>query len=238
MQDFLNINRGGAVQSTEFIGGGRELFDSGVYNTKIKQAYLDQYDSGARFCSVTLEINGKDYEERLLLTNAKGEGFWTDRDGNPQQFGGLTRLDELSFAAGFPNTQASGINPGIIRAWDKDAKAFVLRQHATVLTGITGKQVQVALIKLTQNKQKKNLNTGKYDKLNEREDINQIDKFANLSKQTQLEAVKNINPPMFMDTWSAKWTGNIKDTFKKQTDASTQGTPTAGNAAPATDLFT
>lgn len=139
MTDFLNINRGGAKQETESVGGGRELFDTAIYPAKIKQAYLDAYDSGARFCSVTLEINGKDYEERLLLTNSKGEGFWTDQQGVPQQFGGLTRLDELAFAAGFPNVQAAGVGPGTIRAWDKDAKAFVLRQHQTVLNGFTGK---------------------------------------------------------------------------------------------------
>ena len=238
MTDFLNIDRGGAKQETESVGGGRELFNSNVYPAKVKQAYLDQYDSGSRFCSVTLDINGKDYEERLLLTNSKGEGFWKDRDGNPQQFGGLTRLDELAFAAGFPNVQATGVAPGTIRAWDKDAKAFVLRQHQTVLTGLQGKQVLVALQKVHQNKQVKNPVTTKYDKINEAEEVNQIEKFANLQKQTQLEAAKNINPPTFIDTWSEKWNGKVKNTYKEQKNAPTQGTPTAsGGSAASENLF-
>jgi hypothetical protein len=235
--DFLNFNTGGAKQETESVGGGRTLFDSAVYPATIKQAYLDKYDSGARFASVTLEINGKDYEERLLLSNGKGESFWTDNDNNPQQYSGLTRLEELVFAAGFANIQSVGLSPANIRTWDKDAKAFVLKQHQTVLTNLHGKQVAVALLKLNQNKQKKNPQTGKYDKLNEAEEINQIDKFSNMQGQTLLEMAKNVNPPQFMTAWKEKWTGKVKDTFKQQKGAPSTGTPTAagGQAAPNSD---
>ncbi len=239
MTDSLNFNTGGAKQETESVGGGRVLFDSAIYPAKVKQVYLDAYDSGARFASVTLDIGGKDYEERLLLTNGKGESFWTDNDNKPQQYSGLTRLEELVFAAGFPNLQAAGVSSGTIRAWDKDAKAFVLRQHGTVMTSLQGKEVAVALLKINQNKQKKNPNTNKYDKLNEAEEINQIDKFSNLQGQTQLEAAKNVNPPQFMTTWKEKWTGKVKDTYKEQKGAATTGTPQAagGGAASGDNLF-
>lgn len=238
MTDFLNFDRGGAKQDSESIGGGRTLFESGIFKAKIKQAYLDAYDSGARFASITLEIDGKDYDERLLLTNGQGKSFWTDRDGNDSQYSGLTRLEELVFAAGFPNLQATNPGPGNIRAWDKDAKAFVLRQHQTVIAALHGKEVLVALLKIDQNKQKKNPDTNKYDKLNEHEEINQIDKFANLAKQTQLEAAKNVNPPQFMDAWADKWTGKSKTTYKEQKNAPSSGTPQAGGAAAAgEDLF-
>lgn len=235
--DFLNFNTGGAKQETESVGGGRTLFDSAVYPAKIKQAYIDTYDSGARFASVTLEIAGKDYDERLLLTNGKGESYFTDNDGNPQKYSGLVRLEELAFAAGFANIQAVGLQPGTIRAWDKDAKAFVLKQHQTVLVNLQGRDVAVALLKINQNKQKKNTVTGKYEKLNEAEEINQIDKFANMQGMTQLEAAKNVNPPQFMAAWKEKWAGKVKDTYKQQKGAPTSGTPTAagGGSAPASD---
>lgn len=237
MTDFLNINRGGAKQDSESVGGGRELFDSNVYPAKVKQAFLDSWDSGAKYFAVTLDINGKDYEERLTITNAKGEGFYNDRDGNPHQMIGLTRLDELVFAAGLGNLQSANVGPGNVRVWDKDTKAFVLRQHPTVINGLTGKQVLVALLKVSQNKSKKNLGTGKYDKINEREEVNSIEKFANLQKQTQLEAANNVNPPEFMDAWLKKWAGNIKDTYKQQANAPTQGLPTASGASPSNDIF-
>lgn len=237
-QDFLNFNTGGAKQESESVGGSRTLFDSDVYKARIKQAYLDAYESGSRFLSLMLDIGGKDYEERLLLTNGKGESFWTNDKGEPQQYSGLTRFEELAFAAGYPNIQAIGIQAANIRAWDKDAKAFVLRQHQTVLVNLQGKEVLVAIQKIVQNKQKKNEVTKKYDKLNEREEINQIEKFANLSKQTQLEAAKNVNPPQFMDAWIAKWQGNVNDKYKTQKNAPSQGTPTAAGGAPAgSDLF-
>ena len=236
--DFLNINRGGATAETESVGGGRHIFDSDIYKATIKQAYLDTYDSGARYAAITLTIGDKEYEERLLLTNAKGEGFWTDREGKPQQFGGLTRLDELAFSAGFANTQASGIGPGTVRMWDSNTKSFVLKQHPTVLVGLQGKEVLVALQRLNQNKQKKNPTTGKYVKLNEAEEVNQIQKFANLNSMTQLEAARNVNPPVFMDAWKNKWAGKTHNTYKEQPNAPTQGMPpAAGGAAPSTDLF-
>ena len=235
MTDFLDFNRGGAKQESESVGGGRTLFDSAIYTASIKQLYLDAYDSGARFASVTLDIGGKDYEERFLITNGKGESFWNDRDGNPVQYDGLTRLEELVFAAGFPSLQAAGVAPGTIRAWDKDAKAFVLRQHPHVLGNTHGKQVLAAITKVIQNKQKKNPNTNKYDKLNEKEEINQVAKFANMQKQTQLEAAKNVNPPTFMDTWYKKWTGVTRDTYKTQANAPSSGTPVAGGGAAAAD---
>jgi len=236
MNNPLDFNTGGAKQESESVGGGRILFDSAIYPAKVKQAYLDAYDSGARFVSITLDINGKDYEERLLLTNGKGESFWTDDKGNAQQYSGLTRFEELAFACGFPNVQSTSPTAGNIRAWDKDTKSFVIRSHPTVLTSLKDKQVMVALMKISQNKQKKNLNTNKYDKLNEVEEINQIDKFANLQGQTQLEAAKNVNPPQFMAAWKEKWSGKVNDRYKTQKGAPTSGTPTAsGGAAPSSD---
>lgn len=237
MSDFLNFNTGGAKQETESVGGGRTLFDSNIYKGKIKQAYLDAYDSGARFAAITLDIDGKDYEERLLLSNGKGESFWTDREGNPVKYSGLVRFEELAFAAGFPNLQALNPAPGTIRAWDKDAKAFVLRQHQTVLDSLKGKEVLVAILKINQNKQKKG-DRG-YFKINEAEEVNQIEKFANLDKQTQLEAAKNVNPPQFMQAWYDKWQGKVRDTYKPQKDAANQGIPTAagGSSAAADNLF-
>ena len=236
--DFLSFNTGGAKQESESVGGGRILFDSAIYPAKIKQAYLDAYDSGSRFLSITLDIGGKDYEERLLLTNGKGESFWTDDKGNAQQYSGLTRFEELAFAAGFANIQATQPGPGMIRAWDKDAKAFVLRQHGTVLNLLKDKQVMVAIQKINQNKQKKNQLTNRYDKINEAEEINQIDKFANLQGQTQLEAAKNVNPPQFMQAWKEKWAGKVNDKYKTVKGAPSEGTPVAsGGAAAADNLF-
>ena len=238
MNNMLDFNTGGAKQETESVGGGRTVFDSAVYPAKIKQAYLDAYDSGARFVSLTLDINGKDYEERLLLSNGKGESFWTDREGNPVKYSGLVRFEELAFAAGFPNLQALNPSPGTIRAWDKDARSFVLKQHATVLDSLKGKEVLVAILKINQNKQKKNPNSNTYFKTNEAEEVNQIEKFANMQQQTQLEAAKNVNPPTFMQAWSDKWKGSMRDTFKEQKTAPNQGTPTAaGSAASGDSLF-
>lgn len=125
----------------------------------------------------------------------------------------------------------------MIRAWDKDAKSFVLRQHTTVLNSLKGKEVLVAIMKTSQNKQKKNPNTGKYDKLNEVEEINQIDKFANLQGQTQLEAAKNVNPPQFMAAWKEKWTGKTNDRYKEQKGAPSQGIPTASGGGAAADIL-
>lgn len=235
--DFMNFDTGGAKQETESVGGGRVVFDTAIYKAKIKQAYLDAYDSGSRFLSLTVDIDGKDYEERLLLTNGKGVSFWTDNKGDPQQYSGLTRFEELAFATGFPNVQATNPQPGNIRAWDKDAKTFVIRQHSTVLVGLQGKEILLAIQKINQNKTKKNLNTGKYDKLNEEEEINQIDKIANLQGQTQLEAAKNISPPQFMQAWKEKWDGKVKNTYKEQKNAPSQGTPSASGAAAADNLF-
>lgn len=237
MNNPLDFNRGGAKQESESVGGGRVLFDSAIYPAKVKQAYLDAYDSGARFVSITLDINGKDYEERLLLTNGKGESFWTDNDNNPQQYSGLTRFEELAFAAGFANIQATNPTTGNIRAWDKDTKSFVIRSHSTVLTSLQGKDVMVAVQKISQNKQKKNAVTGRYDKLNEVEEINQIDKFANMQGMTQLESAKNISPPQFMAAWKEKWSGKVQDKYKTQKGAPASGTPTAsgGSSAPAAD---
>ena len=239
MTDFLNFNTGGAKQETESLGGGRTLFDSAVYPAKIKQVYFDAYDGGSRFASVTLDINGKDYEERFLLANARGESFWTDGDGKPQQYSGLTRLEELVFAAGFANIQSTNPGQGNIRAWDKNTKSFVIKSHPTVMTSVHGKDVAVAILKINQNKQQKNQVTGKYDKLNEAEEINQIDKFSNMQGVTLIENAKNVNPPTFMAAWKEKWTGKVNDKYKQQKNAPTTGTPSAAGGSAADDaLFT
>lgn len=240
MQDFLNINRGGAAATSESLGGGREVYNTGVYPYTVKQAYLDTYGSGAKFASITLEINGKDYEERLTLTNAQGEGFYKDRDGNPQPMSGLTRLDELLFAAGIQGgLQNAGVAAGNIRAWDKDTKAFVIKAHPTVITGLRGTTGLAAILKKVVNKQVKDTQTNKYVNTNDKVEENEIQKFANAAKVTQIEAAKNVNPPTFIDAWTEQWAGKVKDTFKQVANAPTTGTPTAagGAAASSDNLF-
>ena len=240
MSDFLNIDRGGAKQESESVGGGRTILDSNIYAATVKQVYLDAYESGAKFASITLDIAGKDYEERLLLTNSQGQGYWTDKQGESQQFSGLTRLDELAFAIGAGTLANADIGPANIRAWDKDSRSFLLRQHATVVRAATGKQVLVAILKTIKNKEDKGPivnNKQTYVKNNEKEEVNSIEKFANLQKQTQLEAAKNVNPPQFMQAWNDKWSGNTRDTYKTQANAVSTGTPTATAAAASTNLF-
>lgn len=232
MNDFLNINRGGATQKTESVGGGRRVFESDVYEATIKQVYLDAYDSGAKFASVTLTIDGSDYEERLLLTNRDGQGFWTDKEGKPVQFAGLTRFDELMFATGHPQ-----IGPGNVRMWDKSANAFILKQHPTVLNA-AGQKILVALLKVVENKQVKGQN-GRYVKVNEKQTVNSIEKVARQDRQTAIEAANNVNPPAFLDAWTAKWKDVTKDTYKEQANASSQGIPSAGSSGSTSsnDIF-
>ena len=137
------------------------------------------------------------------------------------------------FALGNPQ-----IGPANVRMWDKGASAFVLKQHATAIPGAVGQKILVALLKVVEHKQEKTQG-GRYVKVNEKQTINSIEKVARLDRQTSIEAANNIQPPAFLDAWTAKWKGVTKDTYKEQANAASQGIPSAGNSGStsSTDIF-
>ena len=235
MSDFFNINTGGATTETESVGGGFQQPETDVYGFKVKQAFADKYASGAKFISVTIELeNGSEHTERFLMANAKGEGFWTDKNGKNQEYPGVTRFNELMFVAGIDSYAGLGMAQGRIKAWDSSAKAFTLQSADQVLHALKDVEGLVALEKVIENKQAKG-DKGYY-KTNEEEENVYIRKFATKDKVTKLEAAQKVEPPVYMDAWKEKHAGKTRNLFKAQTNAPKVGMPPAAGAATE-DLF-
>ena len=235
MSDFFDLNTGGATVENESVGGF-SLPESNVYKFKVKQAYADKYASGSKFVSVTLELEGKqEHTERLLISNSKGDSFYTDKKDKPQEYPGVTRFYELLHAAGLKGMNETGAAPGKIRAWDSSARAFTLQSASIVLHALKDAEGLVAIEKVEENKQVKG-DSGYY-KTNEKVEAAYIRKFSRLDKVTKIEEAKQVNPPIFMDTWKERHAGRTGNTFKEQANAPKVGMPPAVGGSTANDLF-
>ena len=68
-----------AEEQEERVGGFR-LIDSGIYDAKIKLAYLLKSDAGAIGVSFVFDVDGSDYRETIWISNRNGETFYYKKD--------------------------------------------------------------------------------------------------------------------------------------------------------------
>lgn len=250
MTFFSNMTTDGLEKEGDRLGGGNfGLWDTGAYDGVVKMAYLDKYDSGAQYIDLTLSKGGKDFRQKVLITNSKGENFYT-KDGKKNPLMGFSLMDSLCvMLTGMPLAGQDGeVEEKAVEVFNYTTKQTE-KVAKPVLMALLNKPVTFAIEKSLNNKQVKDQSTGKYENTAETEEKNELVKFFDTeTKLTLTEAEGGLEEGQFYHKWLAANTdengvGKIRNKVKPVAPGApvsgkppVAGAPAAG-AAPKKALF-
>jgi hypothetical protein len=235
----------GVAAAVDSVGPTRGPVDSGVYSGVISSAYLKTSSGGA--LAVVLEHkadSGKTVKQDVYITsgNAKGnKTTYTKKDKSVHYLPGYTLINNLCLMVAGKNISELESTKKLTGVYIFDLSKEV-DTEVDMLMDLVGQKVDVGIIKLIEDKNKNVAAEGEpkdYQPTGETRTSNEIDcVFHSESKLTVPEAVAGITEAIFIDTWKARWDGEVKDNStgaKGSGSAATGGA--AATAAPATSLF-
>lgn len=220
------------------LGGSFGVVDSGIYEAKIKYAYLQKSAKGALGLHMEMELDGGQiYQESIYLTKQTGENYYVDKKDATKKhlLPGYITADAIAlFGAQKPIAELD-TEEMIVKLYDYDQKANIATP-VPMLKALVGKTIQIGIIKRIKNKQVKN-DQGTYvdDKSGIRES-NEIDKvFHPTSNFTVPELRAKAEAPAFYEAWKTKWNGKVDD---KSTNDKEGGAASGATTKPsASSLF-
>jgi len=217
------------VQKSEDRLGGSQVFATGMYKALIKMLYFTESEGGAGFANIKLEIDGKDYSERFLISNKKGENFWT-KDGKSSFFDGFLTLDAICLMTTEEDFSSllNDIEEKSVKVWNSETRSEV-NTEVPVLMPVIGQTIDVLLVHKKANKQKKN-NDGVYENINEAREFNEIVKVLADDGRTVNEITDEMQEAVFAPKWLERWDGKVMDTFKEVEGTGTSGRPSPNKA--------
>lgn len=192
--------------------GGYSVLETDIYKGTVKLAYLDVWGSGAHYVDLTLTLNGKDYNEKITITNKQGENFY-EKNGKNYPLPGFVTIDDICLV-----TVGKGLadmdeetEEKTVNVYDRDAGKEIPKVKQ-VLVGILGKSVAVAIQKSVETKMEKDAD-GKYTvATNETRESNALEKvFEPETMMTTVEARAEKTEGEFYEVWLDKNKGKTRD---------------------------
>lgn len=226
---FGNLGTDGLEQARDSLGGGGAI-DSDSYTGTIKLAYAGASSGGARFLTVHIDLNGREYRETLYVTNKQGQNFY-EKGGKKIPLPGFTVANDLALlATGYP-LSGQNIEEKIASLYNFEERKEIPTKVQAV-TSMMGKEITVGVLKSIVDKTKKNEQTGAYDPTGETREENNIDKvFHAESKKTVSEFTGGAENAEFHDKWVEKNKGQVRNKATGVTGKT--GLPGQAAAAPA-----
>lgn len=224
------------------VGGGGPL-DSNTYNATVAMAYVTTSAGGATGLVLNLKTDtGREIRQTLWMTSGKAKGgnnFYVDKDGEKHYLPGFLAANSLALLTVGKEISDVETEMKVVNVYNKDAKAEVPTK-VEVLVELLNKEVIVGLIKQKVDKTVKNESTGEYVATGETREENEIDKFFRArDRMTTAEIRAGAEEASFIDTWTKKWIGQIRDKAKgASANGGTAGAPkTSVSTKPKTSLF-
>lgn len=234
MNMLANLTTDSSIADEKDSIGGGGVLESGVYACKVAMAYLSKASSGALGLVLTLKTDGgKDVKQTLWMTSGEAKGCknYYEKDGEKHYLPGFLHANSLALLTVGKEISQLETETKVVNVYSAEAKAEVPTK-VEVLMDLLNQDIVVGLIKQTVDKTKKNESTGAYEATGETRDENDIDKlFRARDKMTTAEIRAQAESATFVETWSAKWTGQTKN--KAKGAAGTAGAPKAAAGAPA-----
>jgi len=210
MSLFGNLKSDGLEESTDRLGGF-QAWETGIYTGPIKVAYAGQSASGARYVTLIVDHDGKEYHETIYITNKAGENWFLNKETKKKvPLPGFTIIDDTCLVTTGAALSDQESEEKMVKVYDVDAKKE-LPKSVPVLTGLTGKIVSLAILKTLENKSVKDTN-GVYNDTAETRFSNNIDKvFHTETKMTVAEARNGAESGTFWEAWDKKNKGVDRD---------------------------
>lgn len=232
------------AEDSDSLGGGGFIVDTGLYDMTIKMVYAIESKGGA--AGVVFEFEN-DKKQTVRLTEYVSSGdekgnknFYIDKEtGEEKLLPGYLKVDGLFLLATELEMSAQTWEEKLVPIYSHDAKAEVPTKVPVAVSAI-GKKVKLGVLKISENKTKKNDATGKYDPINEAREINEVNKvFHAVTGKTITEYREKVEGAEFLKKWEEKYgNGETIDKFKSVVGGATAGAPgAAGGGKPTESLF-
>lgn len=223
-----------AVDSTieadkDVIGGSKfGAWESGVYDTVIELAYVDESKGGAMNINFVFKTqDGKELRQQIYVTSGKEKGqtnYYTDKDGNKKYLPGFTQANDLCLLSAGEALSDIETETKTLSIYSFDQKKEVPTKKE-VLTDLIGKEVTLGVVKVIEDK---------YNKPGETRTVNEISKvFRTADRMTANEIRSEDAEPSFYAAWKEKNTGIVINKAGKNGTAA----PAATADAPKKSLF-
>lgn len=250
MNPFASMNTSAEAkgEDTDSLGGNFGPVDTGVYDMTIKMAYAIVAKSGAHGMVITFESADKKsvtQTEYISSGTEKGcKNYYIDKDTGEQKFlPGYLKMDALAMLA--TKKELQGPNgqtweEKLVPIYNHDAKGEVPTK-VPVCVSLLGTKVKVGILKINENKTKKNEATNKYEPINEAREINEVSKvFHAETGKTIQEYREQKEAATFLGQWTEKFGNKTIDKYKTIAGAPAAGAPAGAAGAggkPTASLF-
>ena len=135
-----------SVQVSQDRVGGFVPIPSDIYEAVIKQLWFGEYGSGAGYMDLQLEASGKTFRERILLSDRKGNNYWT-KDDKSTFFDGFMALDAICLFVTGEDFEANmgNIENKMVKVYNADQKKEVPTE-VPVMANVIGETIKVAIL--------------------------------------------------------------------------------------------
>jgi len=228
--------QGATEEPVEHTGGSSFIWKTGVYPVTITQAYCIVAKSGAQAFHFRFEnAAGKMYKEDVYFTSKAGAITYPDKkDPNKSHYlpGFITATNIIAcvspenfrtFMQGpsngatlnaryeaFFKAACATCTSGTVPKWDWGKRKDIDTEVDDVMTGIIGKQINLALTQTLVNKRAKD-NSGAYVDIADTRDENEIANIYTMDGFSVGELKTNAEEPAKMAAWIKNNSGKVRD---------------------------
>lgn len=233
MSMFKKLSTEGLESQKDSLGGGF-IRESGLYEATVKLAYAHEATSGAMGVTVFYELaDGSELRDTQYVTSGrdKGGNNYYVKDGKQIPLPGFTIINDLCILTSEKPLSEQDTRERTVSLYDFEAKREV-PTSVQCIDAIEGEKVWIGLQKVVDNKTQKNDATGKYEKINEKRELNEINKLFHFDTKVTVVEAMNGADSTFFDSWDKKYTGVDRVKYEEQAESGRQGAPRRQTAAP------
>ena len=213
--------------------GGNAPLETNLYLGKIKSAYGEVSEGGARGVNLTVDIDGREYRETLWVISGKAKGcknYYENKDGERNYLPGYLTAGSSCKLVAAKELNQMDIEEKVVNVYNFELKKDV-PTAVNMLVDLLDQEVALAIRKVRDNKNVKV--DGQYVPTNEAREFNEIVKvFQADTGLTSAELDAQETEGAFVHQWKEKFAGVTLDKFKEVKGAPQAGSPGGKTGAP------
>lgn len=232
---FAELDTKGVERSEDTLGGNFNLFDSDIYEAKIKAAYGGASRAGALNVTVVCDIKGQEYSETIYITN-RDKLPYTDKSGKRRFLPGyniMNSICKIATGKGLTELESEEKTLLVFDPADKKQKPT----EVPVLTDLSGKTICLGILKELRNKAVQD-DQGQYVDTPETREDNRINAVFDVDTHRTLNEIEDNKEAVFWDKWLEKNKGKtVNRCTYKEGDKPPFSTSKSVEQKPRTSLF-
>lgn len=211
---FGNLKTDSSITEDKDVLGGGGPLDSGIYDTKIDMAYVEESSGGAMGVHLTFKtLDGKSVKVTEWVTSGKAKGqknYYEDkRTGERRYLPGFNTVNSISLLAIGKEMAELEPEEKTIMAYDFEQRKETPQQKM-VITELLGQDITLGLQKVITDRNEKN-DAGVYVPSGYTNMNNEIAKVFRTSDRKTVAEIKAEGDAIFIEKWADKNAGQVID---------------------------